>query len=165
MHRQYTNELTPELLATMDQPPFTAEELAEMDEGVRSLIAEQEAFCRQHPVIAVYRLATAGCRTRRGGTGDEHNPEQEEGLKIRLEDGQWASVLTEGCIVTYPDGSSAKIISSAGSEYSLEGKGIALVGSLLDNGDEIISTPQDSSVLPGRAGVPVAEDFLAQPGA
>ena len=76
MHRQYTNELTPELLATMDQPPFTAEELAE---GVRSLIAEQEAFCRQHPVIAVYR--------------------------------------------------------------------------------------PDSPVLPGRAGVPVAEDFLAQPGA
>lgn len=165
MDRQYTNELTPELLATMDQSPFTAEELAGMDEGARSLIAGQEAFCRQHPIAAIYRLATAGCRTRRGGIGNEHNARQDEGLKIRLEDGQWVSVLTEGCIVTYPDGSTAKIISSAGSEYSLEGKGIALVGSLLDNGDEIISTPQDSSVLVVRVGEPMPEDFLAMPGA
>jgi len=33
MDRQYNNKLTPELLATMGQSPFTAEELAEMDEG------------------------------------------------------------------------------------------------------------------------------------
>lgn len=31
MDRQYTNELTPELLVTMEQSPFTAEELAGMD--------------------------------------------------------------------------------------------------------------------------------------
>lgn len=164
MDRQYNNELTPELLAAMDHSPFTAEEPAEMDEGSRALIVEQEAFCREHPITAIYRLATAGCRTRWGGIGNEHNPEQGEGFKIRLENGQWASVLTEGCIITYPDSSTAKIISSAGSEYRLEDKGIALVGSLLDNGDEIISTPQDGSVLTGREGVAMPSDFLVAVG-
>jgi len=40
----------------------------------------------------------------------------------------------------------------------------ALVGSLLDNGDEIISIPQNSSVLAGREDVAMPSDFLAATG-
>ncbi|MGC0864386.1 hypothetical protein [Pantoea agglomerans] len=69
-------------------------------------------------------------------------------------------MLKEGCAVSYPDGSKARIISSAGSGYTWEDGGIALVGSELDNGDVIISTPQSSGMLVGRKGVPVPEDFL-----
>lgn len=46
MTLQFNNELTPALLATMDQSPFTVEQLA--------------AFCRQHSVNAIYRLALVG---------------------------------------------------------------------------------------------------------
>jgi len=101
MDRQYNNELTPELLAKMDQGPFTAEELAEMDDEVRALVAKQEASRRQHPIIAIYRPAVAGCLTRNGGTGDEFSPDSAEGRKIRLKNGIWASVLTEGGTVSY----------------------------------------------------------------
>lgn len=48
------------------------------------------------------------------------------------------------------------------------GKGnshVALVGSPLDNGEEIINTPQGSVVFIAREGVPLAEVFLPVIGA
>ncbi len=131
-----------------------------MTDEARELIEEQKAFCRAHPVTAIYRLAVAGSLTERGGVADEFNADPEQGYKNKLSNGQWASVLTEGCTVTYPDGSMARIISSAGSQHTYEDRGIALVGSLLDNGDVIISTPQSSGILVGHEGVPMADDFL-----
>lgn len=166
MSQQYTNTMTAEEAETMEQSPFTAEQLAAMNDEARALIEEQEEYARQHPVTHVYRLAVAGCLTRRGGVGDEFNPNPEEGHKILLDNGQWASVLTEGCTVTYPDGTQARIVSTAGSQFTgVDGKGMALVNSQLDNGDEIISTPQRSAVLAGRAGESMPADFLAIPGA
>lgn len=161
MSHQYTNELTPEILSEIEQFPFTPEQLADMSDEARSLIEEQKAFNRAHPMTAIYRIAVAGCLTARGGTGDESNPNPEEGYKILLEKGQWVSVLTEGSTVTYPDGSCARIVSSAGSQHTYEGRGIALVNSLLSNGDQIISTPQSTSMLVERKGVPMGDDFLA----
>lgn len=160
MTLQYTNELTPALLAAMDQSPFTAEQLAAMPAEARDLIEAQKSFSREHPVTAIYRLAVAGSLTERGGVADEFNTKPEQGYKYRLSNGQWASVLTEGCTVSYPDGSSARIISSAGSKHTYEGRGVALVGSELDNGDVIISTPQSAGMLLDRKGVPMPEDFL-----
>lgn len=160
MDTQYTNDLTPDMLAGMDISPFTAEELAEMTDEARDLIAAQKDFCRAHPVTAIYRLAVAGCLTRRGGVGDEFNPNPEEGLKIRLSNGVMASALTEGCAVTYPDGSTARVVSSAGGQQRYKNSGVALVGSLLDNGDEIISTPQSAGMIVRREGVAMADDFL-----
>lgn len=159
--KQYTNELTAEEAEKMDRPLFTAEQLASMDAEARRLIDAQEKYVRQHPVTRIYRLAVAGCLTRRGGVGDEFSQVPEEGDKIRLENGQWASFLTEGCTVTYPDGTQARIVTSAGSQLvSIDGKGMALVNSLLDNGDEIISTPQNTVVLTVRAGESMPADFL-----
>ena len=166
MSQQYTNELTPEVFATLDQCSFTAEQLAEMNDEARAIIDKQNEYVRQHPVTEIYRMAVAGCLTRRGGVGDEFNPNLEEGHKIQLDNGQWASVLTEGCTVTYPDGTQARIVSCAGSQFtSYDGKGIALVNSVLDNGDEIISTPQNNAILVGRAGESMPFDFLVMPGA
>ncbi|MFI8415860.1 hypothetical protein ACQKDS_04520 [Serratia sp. NPDC078593] len=68
MYRQYNNELTPELLATMDQSPFTAEQLVGMNDETRSLISDQQEYCRQHPVNAIYRIVVDGSFTREGGT-------------------------------------------------------------------------------------------------
>lgn len=53
MEKQYTNELTAEILAGMDQSPFTPEQLAAMSDEARALIEEQEAFCHAHPVTTI----------------------------------------------------------------------------------------------------------------
>lgn len=64
--QQCTNELTPEMLVAFDQSPFTAEQLAKMDEGSQALIAERIAYNLTHPVTAAYLIATEGSLTRDG---------------------------------------------------------------------------------------------------
>lgn len=162
MDGQHSNQITPVLLATLDQSPFTAEQLAAMNDDARAVIEAQKAFCIRHPIIAVYRIAVAGCRTRDGGTGAEFNPAPDEGNKIQCADGKMRSVLTAGSLISYPDGRTARIVSSAGSQYrDVNGCGLALVGSRLDNGDVIISTPQDACMLVAREGVALPPDFLS----
>ncbi|WP_181012924.1 hypothetical protein [Citrobacter amalonaticus] len=164
MNMQYTDELTPENFAELAQSPFAEKKLTTMSEEVRALIDEQEDYARNHPVTAIYRIAVAGCLTRLGGTAKEFSSDPNEGYKIHLENGEWASVLTVGSIITYADGSTARIVSGAGFLYESEGKGVALVGSMLDNGDEVISTPQSGSMLTVREGIPLLDDFLVVPG-
>ncbi|MCU6161415.1 hypothetical protein KWI07_13350 [Enterobacter bugandensis] len=42
--KQYTNNLTPEMLAAFDQSPFTTEQLAGIDDEALSLIEKQNAY-------------------------------------------------------------------------------------------------------------------------
>jgi hypothetical protein len=46
----------------------------------------------------------------------------------------------------------------------MQGSSAALVGSMLDNGDEIISTSQSISKLAFREGDTLPEGFLTMPG-
>lgn len=156
MDRQYTNELTPELLVTMEQSPFTAEELAGMDNETRALISDQQEYCRQHPVNAIYRIAVDGSFTREGGTvRAAYN-----GNEIELSDGRKVNIALVGDDVVYPDGRTAKIVTGAGKMSEVNGRGVALVNSCLDNGDEIISTLCDGPMIVGRKGEKIPEDFL-----
>lgn len=151
--QQYTNELTAEMLAAFDQSPFTAEQLAEMNEEARSLIAARNTHNLAHPVTAAYLLATEGSLTRDGGmVFSEYN-----GQQIEIEDGKRLNVSLVGDEVRYPDGTTAKISTGAG--YSF-GDSAALVGSLLDNGDEIISSPQGSVRRVVRGGETLPANFL-----
>ncbi|MGP3167227.1 PAAR domain-containing protein [Serratia ureilytica] len=157
MDRQYNNELTPELLATMDQSPFTAEQLAGMNDETRMLIAEKQEYCRQHPVNAIYRIAVDGSLTKEGGTvRAAYN-----GNAIELSDGRKVNVALVGDDVVYPDGRTAKIVTGAGKMSEVNGRGVALVNSRLDNGDEIISTLCDGPMIVGREGEDMPEDFLS----
>ncbi|MCK6897731.1 hypothetical protein [Enterobacter bugandensis] len=83
MSQQYTNELTPELAASMARPPFSAEKKAAMSEGAHQAVEEQEVFMREHPVVAIYRIAVDGALTRRGGVVRA----VWNGSEIALEDG------------------------------------------------------------------------------
>ncbi|ELB7348363.1 hypothetical protein [Klebsiella michiganensis] len=151
--KRYTNELTAEMLASFDQSPFTAEQLAKMDEGSQALIAERNAYNLTHPVTAAYLIATEGSLTRDGGTVfSEYN-----GQQIEIEDGTRLNVSLVGDEVRYPDGTTAKISTGIG---NTSGDSAALVGSLLDNGDEIISSPQGSVKRAVRAGESLPENFL-----
>ncbi|WP_150145188.1 hypothetical protein [Enterobacter bugandensis] len=110
MDQQYSNELTPEIVAELEMSPFTAEEIAAMDQDSRAIIAEGKALEWKHPVNAIWRIATEGNITRCGGI-------------------------------------------------------VAPVDSLLDNGDEIISTPQRHTYLVTREGITSGADFLTVTGA
>lgn len=56
------------------------------------------------------------------------------------------------------------IIHEIGEARVMQGASAALVGSMLDNGDEIISTPQSSVKLVFREGREFPEGFLAMSG-
>ena len=151
--KQHTNELTAEMMAAFDQSPFTVEQLAKMDEGSQALIAETNAYNLAHPVTAAYLVATEGSLTRDGGTVfSEYN-----GQQIELENGTLVNVSIVGDEVRYPDGTTAKIITGVGNTTC---KFAALVGSSLDNGDEIISSPQGRVRRAVRAGESLPENFL-----
>ncbi len=151
--KQYTNELTAEMLAAFDQSPFTAEQLAEMNEEACNLIAERNAYNLVHPVTTAYLIATESSLTRNGGTViREYN-----GQQIEIEDGRRLNVSIVSDEVRYPDGATAKISTGIG---NTSGDSAALVGSLLDNGDEIISSPQRSVRRAVRAGESLPENFL-----
>ncbi|MFE8049636.1 PAAR domain-containing protein [Brenneria goodwinii] len=161
MNNQYTNALTPEILAEMAESPFTAEQLAKMDDEALRVIEEQTAYNLQHPVNAIFRLATEGSLTRKGGVVRAVY----SGLEIELEDGSRVNVAREGDEAVYPDGGTARIISGAGKASQYQERSVALVGSALDNGDEIVSTPQASCYKVTRAGIAPEEDFLTVAGA
>jgi hypothetical protein len=151
--KQYTNELTAEMLAAFDQSPFTAEQLAGMNEEARTLIEKQSAFNLANPVTTAYLIATEGSLTRNGGkVFSKYN-----GQQITLNDGTLLNVSRVGDEVHYPDGTTAKIITGAG---NTPGESIALVGSSLDNGDEIISCPQNAGRRVVRAGETLPANFL-----
>lgn len=73
-----------------------------------------------------------------------------------MDNGQKVRVARKGDDVMYADGSTAQIMTGAGQDYDH----LALVGSYLTNGDQIINTPQGSALYVVREGVTMAEDFL-----
>lgn len=148
----YTNEVSQDYFRECDQQRYTEEQLASFSEDVRELIQKQQDYLESHPPIAIYRLATEGSRTRDGGVIKSAST----GQTIGLDNGQMVRVAQKGDSVVYADGSTAKIVTGAGESNS----NVALVGSRLCNGDEIINTPQRRVQMLARKGVPMAEDFL-----
>ena len=158
MSPQYTNELTAEMAASLSKPPFSAEKKAAMPDGARELVEAQEAFLCAHPATAIYRIAVDGSLTARGGVVRA----AWNGGEIELEGGRRVNIALEGDEVVYPDGTTARIINGSGEDIIKNGRGIALVDSLLSNGDQIISTPQATGMLVERDGMPMGESFLAK---
>lgn len=160
MSQQYTNELTPELAASLARPPFSAEKKAAMCDDARQIVEEREAFMREHPVVAIYRIAVDGALTQRGGVvRAEWN-----GAEIALDGGKKVNIALVGDEVVYPDSTTARIVTGSGSKFQKSGQSIALVGSRLSNGDVIISTPQAGSTLNELKGLPMNADFLPAEG-
>ncbi|WP_256591057.1 MULTISPECIES: hypothetical protein [unclassified Pseudomonas] len=67
LHTSYTNELSPEVLSSLDISPFTEEELAQFNEEARTIVLQQRAYVEAHRPCAIYRFATEGSQTRDGG--------------------------------------------------------------------------------------------------
>lgn len=159
--KQFNNSATPQMLAEPDKSPFSEDELLAMDADARQIIEQNAERDRQHPVTAIWRVAVEGSLTARGGVVNV----TDNNRRMDFGNGKTARIAVAGDLVTYPDGQSARIVTGAGRKATHNEKGLALVGSLLDNGDEIISTPQEHLVLLSRKGIDEAPDFLAHPGA
>ena len=157
--KQYNNDLTPEILASFDKPAFSDEYGAKMGQEWQELITKQQTELNQHPVIEIYRIAVEGSLTRDGGILKTATATTE----IEISSGQKLRVAQTLDTVVYPDGTEAAIISGAGDAgHNGSGQSVALVGSRLSNGDEIISTPQGTTILVLRLGIPAAKGFLVE---
>ncbi|MBD9464820.1 PAAR domain-containing protein [Pseudomonas sp. Pdm06] len=148
----YTNEISREALCHLDDLYLEQRHLEGYGEEVAAFVNRQKAFVQAHPPIAIYRVATEGSQTRYGGTIQQVS----SSLTFTLDNGWKVCAAQKGDQVVYADGSTARIITGAGQANS----NIALVGSRLSNGDEIINTLQKRFLIIVREGVPMAEDFL-----
>ncbi|HCF8064365.1 TPA: PAAR domain-containing protein [Klebsiella michiganensis] len=156
--KQYTNELTPSVLASFNHP-FSAEQLANADEEQRKIFKSHTEEMKDRSLMAIWRFATTGALTRNGGKIEKVSAND----TFILEDGSEVTRAMVGDDVVYPDGTRAKIINGSGS-VNTNGNGVsyALVGSQLDNGDVIVSTPQDYALLCQLDNSPaMPADFLA----
>lgn len=157
--KQYNNELTPSVLALVTNP-FSAEQLANADDEQRQIFKSYVEEMKDRSLQAIWRFATTGALTQNGG--------KIEGTSINdsftLEDGSEVNRAMVGDYAVYHDGTRARIINGSGSANT-NGNGVsyALVGSQLDNGDVIISTPQDYAFLCQLDNSPaMPADFLAR---
>lgn len=153
--KQYTNEITPEIREAQLKPPYGEELLSLCDDKTRKELEEINKQYLSPPLAHVFRFGVVGSLTRRGGV-------------IRHASGCATTgglqVARMGDKVVYGGGSEATIISGAGKARIMQGASAALVGSMLDNGDEIISTPQSYSKLVFREGRELPEGFLTMSG-
>jgi uncharacterized Zn-binding protein involved in type VI secretion len=118
---------------------------------VAALVAEQERI-KTLPIIASYAVATLGSRTKQGGTVHTASTAMFCGGDLRL-----ARVGDE---VRYPDGTIAHITSGAGLAAIFDSKPLAIVGSHISNGDEIVESLNDDFQITIREGMPAAPGLL-----
>ena len=153
--QQYTNEITPEIRESCSQPPYDEDFLALCDRPTREELVEINKRDATRALAYIFRFAVIGSITRNGGVIRHASGGSTAGGY------QMARV---GDKVVYADSSEAAIISGAGNARIMQGASAALVGSMLDNGDEIISTPQSRTKLVFREGEALPEGLLIQPG-
>jgi uncharacterized Zn-binding protein involved in type VI secretion len=114
------------------KPEFTEEE-------VQMLLADAaEKRAARPPIKAWYLIATVGSKTRLGGE------------IVMVNNGSMIGdypVACVGDIIRYPDGTETKIVSGAGFALSIGSKPVAIVGSVAENGDTIINSPQNSQKI------------------
>ncbi|MGO4313217.1 hypothetical protein AB4Z35_25795 [Pseudomonas sp. KB_15] len=152
LHPSYTNEVCAEFLRSLDAPHFSEERLAHFCDEALAVVHQGQAYKEAHPAHAIYRIATEGSQTRDGGVIQQGTAP----LEFTLESGHKVRAAHKGDYAVYADGRRAQIVTGAGQENSH----VALVGSRLCNGDEIINTLQGGFLIVGREGVPMVEDFL-----
>lgn len=102
-------------------------------EEIQERIAAEQEFMNKQKHKKLF-FATHGSKTKNGGL-----VRATINQKIKAQ-GHLLAVVGDEAI--YEDGTTSKIISGAGEVGSIEGYDIALVGSRLENGDEIIESLQ-----------------------
>ncbi|MBE3512158.1 hypothetical protein [Enterobacter cloacae complex sp. I2] len=152
MH-QYTNEVKSELRESSSKPPYDEEFLAMCDTKTRE---EFEDFNKQfnHPVTYIFGFAVVGSITRNSGVIRNASGVRTAG-GYKMERIRYKVVCAGSC--------KALFISDASGACTIQGASDALVGSMLGNGDEEISTPQPRSRLVSSKGDTYPKVFSTMP--
>jgi hypothetical protein len=148
----YTNEVSSEYLRELDRPHHLPDKVATFHPDTQAQVRANEAHVKAHPAIGIFRVATQGSQTRDGAVIMEGSLP----LEFTLPDKRKVRSAKVGDYAIYPDGTKAQIVTGAGEANSQ----MALVGSRLSNGDEIINTPENRFVLIAREGLAMDDDFL-----
>lgn len=113
---------------------FSEDEVSNLSiEEIHERIAAEQEFMNKQKHKKFF-AATHGSKTKNGGL---IRATMNQKIKVQ---GHLIAVVGDEAI--YEDGTTSKIISGAGEAGSIEGYDIALVGSRLENGDEIIESLQ-----------------------
>ncbi|XZW10223.1 PAAR domain-containing protein [Acinetobacter baumannii] len=100
----------------------------------------------------IYYVAVHGAKSQNGGlVNASSNNGKIKGL----------SIARVGDEVIYADDTTSKIISGAGTACVVEGLSVALVGSRLENGDEIIESPNITIAIRIYKDQPLPQNFLS----
>lgn len=127
------------------------EQLQQMsqEEIEQTLKAEQLYF--QHRPKTLYYFAVNGSKTKNDGLVKASAIQHTIG---------GLAIARVGDEVIYTDGTTSKIISGAGTACIVDGLSVALVGSRLENGDEIIDSPNNSVAINIFKGDKAPKGFL-----
>ena len=106
-------------------------------EDIRQICRAEQLYWDNKPYTA-YRAVSHGSKTKNGGLIRAFTAS----FKVK-----GISFAVVGDEAIYVDGTTAKIISGAGEALTLYGHSAALVGSRLDNGDEIIDSTNAALVF------------------
>lgn len=120
-------------------------------EDIEQTLKAEQLYWENKPQT-LYYLAVNGAKTKNGGLvrASYHH------YKIA-----GMSIARVGDDVIYIDGTTSKIIAGAGQACVLDGVPVALVGSHLENGDEIIDSPNTSVAIRIFKDQPKIDNFLS----
>lgn len=132
-----------------DLPIEQLEKLSEND--IQQISNAEKLYWNNKPHV-IYYVAVHGAKTQKDGlVNASSNNGKIKGL----------SIARVGDKVIYADGTTSKIISGAGTACIVDGSPVALVGSRLENGDEIIESPNTTIAIKIYKDQPLPQNFLS----
>jgi uncharacterized Zn-binding protein involved in type VI secretion len=127
------------------------EQLEQMSqEDIDQTIKAEQLYFQHRPKTSYY-LAVNGAKTKNNGLVKASTTQHTIG---------GLAIARVGDDVIYVDGTTSKIISGAGTACIVDGLSVALVGSHLENGDEIIDSPNNSVAINIFKGDKAPQGFL-----
>lgn len=132
-----------------DLPIEQLEKLSKND--IQKISNAEQLYWNNKPHI-IYYVAVHGAKTQNDGLVNVSSTN----TKIK-----GLSIARVGDEVIYADGTTSKIISGAGTACIVDGSPVALVGSRLDNGDEIIESPNTTIAIRIYKDQALPQNFLS----
>ncbi|MEB7641002.1 PAAR domain-containing protein [Acinetobacter pittii] len=132
-----------------DLPIEQLEKLSKND--IQKISNAEKLYWDNKPHI-IYYVAVHGAKTQNDGLVNVSSTN----TKIK-----GLSIARVGDEVIYTDGTTSKIISGAGTACIVDGSPVALVGSRLENGDEIIESPNNTIAIRIYKDQALPQNFLS----
>ncbi|MDC4868649.1 PAAR domain-containing protein [Acinetobacter baumannii] len=132
-----------------DLPLEQLEKLSETD--IQQISNAEQLYWNNKP-HTIYHVAVHGAKSKNGGlVNASSNSSKIKGF----------SIARVGDEVIYADGTTSKIISGAGTACVIDGSSVALLGSRLENGDEIIDSPNTTIAIRSYKDQLLPKNFLS----